>query len=325
MRRIVVLGGGTAGTMVVNKLRRRLTRASGRSPSSTATTTTSTSRGTCSCRSARYTPRPGGQDAARVHPRRRGAASWARSTGWTPTTTACCSPTAACWPTTIWSSRPARPRGPTRRPGMLGRAVAPEHLRLLHLRRRRRRCADALRRLRRRPAGRAHHRDADQVPGRAAGVHLPRRRVAARARASATGSSSSTSRRCRARSPSRSPPRSWAACWTTARSRRDRLHGRARRQRAEDAGLLRRARGAVRPAGHRPAEHGRRLRRPLRARRRAELRAGGQAHPAVHEARQHLRPRRRHRHPHVEGRLGRALLGRDLRRQLPRARSTASR
>ena len=52
--------------------------------------------------------------------------------------------------------------------------------------------AEALERFDQRPAGRAHHRDADQVPGGAAGVHLPRRGLAARARASATGSSWST-------------------------------------------------------------------------------------------------------------------------------------
>ena len=72
-------------------------------------------------------------------------------------------------------------------------------------------------------------------------------------------------------------------------ARRDRLHGRADRRRAEGAGLLRRARGPVRPAGDGPAEHGRRLRRPLRARRRAQLRARRQAHPALDGVRQHLR------------------------------------
>ena len=57
----------------------------------------------------------------------------------------------------------------------------------------------------------------------------------------------------------------------------------------EGAGLLRRAGDPVRPARDGAAEHGRRLHRPLRARRRAELRAGGQAHAAVQGARQHLR------------------------------------
>ena len=50
---------------------------------------------------------------------------------------------------------------------------------------------DALERLRRRPARRPRHRHADQVPGRAAGVHLPRRRVLPCAGACATGSRSS--------------------------------------------------------------------------------------------------------------------------------------
>ena len=46
---------------------------------------------------------------------------------------------------------------------------------------------------------------------------------------------------------------------------------------------------------------------------------GGQAHPAVHEVPQHLRRRRRLRHPGLQGRIGRALRRRDLRRQLPAA------
>ncbi len=71
---------------------------------------------------------------------------------------------------------------------------------------------------------------------------------------------------------------------------------------AKDAGLLRRAGDPVRPARDRAAEHGRRLHCPLRARRRAELRAGGQAHAAVQGARQHLRHRRREQHPGVQGR-----------------------
>ena len=47
---------------------------------------------------------------------------------------------------------------------------------------------------------------------------------------------------------------------------------------------------------------------------------GRQAHAAVHGVRQHLRDRRRLRHPGLQGRLGGALLGRGLRRQLPAAR-----
>ena len=53
----------------------------------------------------------------------------------------------------------------------------------------RRGAGGGVRGVRPRAAGRAHRRDADQVPGRAAGVHLPRRGLAPRARASATASS----------------------------------------------------------------------------------------------------------------------------------------
>ncbi len=53
--------------------------------------------------------------------------------------------------------------------------------------------------------------------------------------------------------------------------------------------LLRRARDPLRPAGDHPGEHGRRLHREVRARRRPELRAGRPAHAAVQGARQHLR------------------------------------
>ena len=49
----------------------------------------------------------------------------------------------------------------------------------------------------------------------------------------------------------------------------------------QDARLLRRAGDPLRSAGDGAAEHGRRLRGPLRSRRRAQLRAGRQAHPAV--------------------------------------------
>ena len=42
-------------------------------------------------------------------------------------------------------------------------------------------------------------------------------------------------------------------------------------------------------------------------------------------AREHLRPRRRQRHPHLQGRLGRALRRGDVHRQLPRSTSRAGR
>ena len=80
---------------------------------------------------------------------------------------------------------------PDQTPGHAGPGVAAQHLRLLHARGRggARRGA---RPVRQRPAGRAHHRDADQVPGGAPGVHLPRRGLAASSAGSATGSSWST-------------------------------------------------------------------------------------------------------------------------------------
>ena len=59
--------------------------------------------------------------------------------------------------------------------------------------------------------------------------------------------------------------------------------------------------------------------------RRAQLRPGRQAHPAVHRAREHLRPRRRQQHPHLEGRLRGALLRRRVRGELRRSWPRASR
>ena len=52
-KRIVILGGGTGGTLTANRLRRMYSPTDdGRSPSSTRTTATSTSPACCSCRSA---------------------------------------------------------------------------------------------------------------------------------------------------------------------------------------------------------------------------------------------------------------------------------
>ena len=71
---------------------------------------------------------------------------------------------------------------------------------------------DALRRLRARPARREPDRHADQMPGRAARVLLPRRLVPARARGPRPRSRSPTRRRSTPPSPSRSPPSTSAAC-----------------------------------------------------------------------------------------------------------------
>ena len=51
-KQIVILGGGTGGTMTANRLRRRFDATRPRSTSSTATTGTSTSPACCSSRSA---------------------------------------------------------------------------------------------------------------------------------------------------------------------------------------------------------------------------------------------------------------------------------
>ena len=66
-----------------------------------------------------------------------------------------------------------------------------------------------------------------------------------------------------------------------------------------------------------PDQHGRPDDRALRPRRRTELRAGRQAHPAVEGPRQHLRDRRRHRRADLQGRLGGALRGRGADREHP--------
>ena len=76
-------------------------------------------------------------------------------------------------------------------------------------------------------------------------------------------------------------------------SPRGRLHARAHRPGHQDPRLVRRAGDSVRPARHGAGQHGRGLRRPVGSGRRAELRPGRQAHAAVQGLRQHLRARRR--------------------------------
>ena len=156
--------------------------------------------------------------------------------------------------------------------------------------------AGALRELRPRAAGRAHHRDADQVPGRPAGVRVPGRGLAPRARACGTSVEivlRDAPRRSVHPADRLRPPGRHAR--GAQDRRRDRLHGRADRPESRSAGVVRRARGALRPARDGAAQHGCRLRRPVRTGRRAQLRAGRQAHAAVDEVRQHLRHRRRRR------------------------------
>ena len=98
---------------------------------------------------------------------------------------------------------------------------------------------------------------------------------------------------------------------------RARVHDRARRPGRQEDRLLRRAGGRIRPAGQRPAEHGRRSGRAARAGRRVELHPGGQAHLPVAQVSQHLRAGRRGRRADFQGRVGGALCRGMLRRELP--------
>ena len=174
MRKLLVLGGGTAGTMIVNKLRRALTAAIGRSRSSTRTMRTITSPGTCSSRSVPTRPIRSPGPGMRFCPTGSTSSS-VRSTSSTPPMELSRWPAAGRCRMTTWSSPRAWRPAPTRH-RECWRAMAKEHLRLLQPRR----CAGAREgpgRFRRWPVRRAHHRHADQMPGRAAGIHLPRRRL----------------------------------------------------------------------------------------------------------------------------------------------------
>ena len=138
MKRLLVLGAGTAGTMVVNKLRRRLDRGEWRDHGG---------------RPRRHPPLPAGVPVRAVRRlprrplvrprhalhRRTGSSSCsARSTASTPTGTPCSSPTGAALDYDYLVIATGTSPRPDQTPGMLGAAVAAQHLRLLHLRRRRR-------------------------------------------------------------------------------------------------------------------------------------------------------------------------------------------
>ena len=179
-KRIVVLGGGTGGTLAANRLRRLLDRDAAEITVVDQDDATSTSRGCCSCRSgwpARRDLRPRdrqlhdgiGFRRAADRPRRPG-----RANGGAPGRRS----RLALRRAGRRHRRPADPGGDRRahRAGLDG-----EGLHLLHARRRGRprRRAGAVRR---RPARGQRGRHADQVPGRAAGVLLPGRLVLHRAR-----------------------------------------------------------------------------------------------------------------------------------------------
>ena len=256
MKRLVVLGAGTAGTMAANKMRTKLQRdewnitvVDQATPLLPAGIHLHPLRQVPPDEIVSPTKRflPKGVDLV--------SGEIDRSSRATNTS---CSSTAPTSRTTTSSSRPA-PRRARTRPRAWTTRSARQRPRVLHVRGRTA-LAEKLAHVGGRPARRPYHRDAHQVPGRAAGVHLPRRRVLRRAGHCATRSRSPTSRRCRARSPSRSRRRTSATCSSNRGiAARGRLHDRADRRRGQDADRLRRARDPLRPARHHPDQHGRRL------------------------------------------------------------------
>ena len=210
-----------------------------------------------------------------------------------------------------------RARGRHRRAPAAGGDRRPDRCRLeracLHLLRpaRRRGAATCARALRRRPPGREPGRHADQVPGRAARVRLPRRLAPARAR-------NPQPHRARLRDTARRRLHQADRLRASGRPARregdragDRVQRRRGRRRRRHAHVLRRPRARLRPARHGSAARRRPLRRALtRARRRARLRPHRQAHAADAGQAERVRARRRHRSAHLEGRLRHALRGR---------------
>ena len=98
----------------------------------------------------------------------------------------------------------------------------------------------------------------------------------------------------------------------------DRLQRRAHRRRRPQDHRLRRARGPLRPARHRPDQHGLGDDRALGDGQRVPLPPDRPAHAALEEIRERLRHRRRHGPAVVQGRFGRPFPGRDPGRE-PRA------
>ena len=262
----------------------------GRSPWSSRATCTTTSRATCSCRSA---PTPPQMWSSRPGSSSRTVSSWspARSTGSSQTTSVVLLTDGriGC-PTTTWSSRQACSHDPTRRPGMLDGGQWRESIHEFYT-------FDGALALREKLSGFTGGRVVVHV------VEMPIKCPVAPLEFAFLADAFFRDRGMRDRvelvyvtplpgcvhqANRRRPAR------RDARRAQDRgragLRRRARRRRPANAGLLRRAGGAVRPAGHRPAEHGRGLRRPLGPGRRAELRAGRQAHAALNRARRTSSP-----------------------------------
>ena len=232
MKRLLVLGGGTAGTMVVNKLRRRLDRAQWRITVVDQDDEHHYQPGLLFIPFGGYRPDESSNPGNASSPTASSSCS-ARSTGSTRTQTRVALVDGRTLPYDylVIATGDDAAAGPD-----TGHARGPsggDSIFDFYTLEGARRCATALRRFDRRPARRAHHRDADQVPGRPAGVRLPRRRVL---RASAGIRDRVEIVYVTPLPGAFTKPIASAAAGRDARRaqdpRRDRLHGRAHRRRA---------------------------------------------------------------------------------------------
>ena len=167
-------------------------------------------------------------------------------------------------------------------------------------------------RLRSRPPGRERLRHADQVSGGATRVLLPHRLASPRAGSPGAGPDHlrHLARRCVHEGDLQ--PRAGGPPRREADRARHGVQHRPGGRRGRQADLLRRARGRLRPRGDRAAARRLSVRLAVgRPRRRARVRANGPAHAAEPRGTERIRDRRRSRPPHLEGRLGGALPGRD--------------
>ena len=178
--RIVILGGGTGGTLTANRLRAPVRRRRARSWSSTTTTATSTSRGCCSCPSAWPTRRRSSARAARSCTTASSSAS-PRSTASRPHADAVHLVGGETLAYDVLVVASGASLLPEETEGLTGPGWG-ERIFTFYELERRDGAARGAAALRRRPARGQRGRHADQVPGRAAGVLLPGRLVLPRAR-----------------------------------------------------------------------------------------------------------------------------------------------
>ena len=137
MGNLVVLGGGTAGTMIANKLRKRLRRDEWKITVVDRDDVHHYQPGYLFLPFGTYTPEQVVAATAPVPRRTASTSCSARSTGSSRTSDVVLLDGRTRSPTTTWSSPPGTTPRPDQTPGMLGRRVAAEHLRLLHARGRR--------------------------------------------------------------------------------------------------------------------------------------------------------------------------------------------